>query len=731
MIYKLEIMIKYTTLAMIMMCLANHSKAQDKTYPKISNTATLSAIDTLHGYIIEDPYRRLEDLTDTQVEEWYQAQQTYTEQELSKLSQQSILYKQHKAIYSLSKTDVSFIFPHQESVFYKKASPEHNGEKIMLRDAKGIEETLFSTASYPDSLKASINFLRPSPDGKHVVFGISYQNTEVADLHIIEVDSKTLLDEKIPRNLLSLPEWANNGKGFFYHQLQDTQNPREKWFYSASKYHELNTPYQDDQEIFSYQVIDTLQAIDWPIVYTFKNTDFVLGTVHHGIEPYPTIYVNTSEEGQVEAQGWKLLFDQEDKIGAYVVYDNSLFALQYTNNENGKLVRFILDETGNIINELIINTSQPKIIFENIIRNNDGLYLLSSKYGVDQITRFDLETLEKNTLDLQIQGSVELSNWMYTIKSKMSDKLYFSLESWSDEKAIHCYDHSRQTTYKTDLIEEIEFDGASDISAFITEVEGHDGEMIPMTIIHHKNADLTTPKQAVLDGYGAYGYSIEPGFDAHLIPWLKKGGIVAKAHIRGGGIKGPKWHEAGKLEKKSNGWKDYVSCVEYLIDNNYTDKSKLVAMSGSAGTVSVGKAVIERPDLFSVAILKVGLMNPLRHEFTPNNTNAAEFGTVKDSVQMLAMLETDPYMSIKPDKQYPAMLLTAGTNDPRVTLWQPGKMVARLQDSDTQKLVLMRISDGGGHFASGDESLREKAAIYAFIYEQLDVKLESSTKTIE
>jgi protease II len=35
--------------------------------------------------------------------------------------------------------------------------------------------------------------------------------------------------------------------------------------------------------------------------------------------------------------------------------------------------------------------------------------------------------------------------------------------------------------------------------------------------------------------------------------------------VRGGGEKGINWHEQGKLQKKSNSFKDFVTCAEYLI----------------------------------------------------------------------------------------------------------------------------------------------------------------------
>ena len=110
----------------------------------------------------------------------------------------------------------------------------------------------------------------------------------------------------------------------------------------------------------------------------------------------------------------------------------------------------------------------------------------------------------------------------------------------------------------------------------------------------------------------------------------------------------------------------------------------------------MGRGIIEEPLLFKAGVLQVGILNPLRFEFTPNNTNTTEFGTSTDSLQFLSLLETDPYMHVDKDQSYPGMLITAGMEDPRVVIWQPAKMVARLQSVQNQPPILFRINDNAG-----------------------------------
>lgn len=107
----------------------------------------------------------------------------------------------------------------------------------------------------------------------------------------------------------------------------------------------------------------------------------------------------------------------------------------------------------------------------------------------------------------------------------------------------------------------------------------------------------------------------------------------------------------------------------------------------------------ERPDLFAVAIPKVGCLNPLRAEESPNGpVNVPEFGTVKDSTECMALIEMDAYLHLEDGTNYPATLVTAGMNDPRVIAWQPAKFAARLQTANTSnKPVLFRVDYEAGH----------------------------------
>lgn len=168
-------------------------------------------------------------------------------------------------------------------------------------------------------------------------------------------------------------------------------------------------------------------------------------------------------------------------------------------------------------------------------------------------------------------------------------------------------------------------------------------------------------------------------------------------HVRGGGELGQAWHKAEQKETKPNTWKDGIATAEYIIKEGYTSSSKLSVFGGSAGGIFVGRSITERPDLFVAGAPMVGAMNTVRMEETPNGpVNTPEFGTIKDSDEFKALLEMDSYHHIQNNTKYPAMLITAGINDPRVIAWQPAKFAAKLQAANTSDNPILFLTDFNG-----------------------------------
>jgi prolyl oligopeptidase len=249
---------------------------------------------------------------------------------------------------------------------------------------------------------------------------------------------------------------------------------------------------------------------------------------------------------------------------------------------------------------------------------------------------------------------------------------------------------------------------------------------VPLSIVRRADMKFDGSNPTLAIGYGSYGMTTSVGYRAHSLAWLERGGVIAFAHVRGGGAYGKEWHLAGQKATKPNTWKDFIACCEYLVKKGYTSPGKLAGEGGSAGGILIGRAITERPDLFAAAIIDVGCLDTLRMETTTNGVpNIQEFGSVVTKEGFDALLAMSAYAHVKDGVKYPAVLLAHGMNDPRVEPWESAKMTARLQAATASgKPVLFRVDYQAGHgIGSTKKQHQEKTAdIYAFLLWQLGDK---------
>jgi prolyl oligopeptidase len=224
---------------------------------------------------------------------------------------------------------------------------------------------------------------------------------------------------------------------------------------------------------------------------------------------------------------------------------------------------------------------------------------------------------------------------------------------------------------------------------------------------------------ALLEAYGAYGYSISPFYASSLLPWLDRGGVFAFAHVRGGGERGEAWHLAGMKTTKQHTIDDFVACAQYLIDKQYTSPAHLAIEGTSAGGIAVGGFLTQHPELVAAVLYRVGITDILRSEQRASGAeNAFEYGSVKIEPEFRAMYAISPYAHVQDGFKYPAVMLETGANDPRVTSWMLTKMTARLQAANaSSNPILLRVDFDAGHGIGSNrtQALKLVADEYTFL----------------
>jgi oligopeptidase B len=225
-----------------------------------------------------------------------------------------------------------------------------------------------------------------------------------------------------------------------------------------------------------------------------------------------------------------------------------------------------------------------------------------------------------------------------------------------------------------------------------------------------------------LYGYGSYGNTIDPYFSISRLSLLDRGFVFAIAHVRGSEYMGRKWYDEGKLLKKTNTFKDFITCTKHLISEGYTNTNQTYAYGGSAGGLLMGSVINLEPELYNgviAAVPFVDVLTTMLDETIPLTTGEYdEWGNPNNEEFYNYMLSYSPYDNVKKMK-YPNLLVTTGLYDSQVQYWEPAKWVAKLRELKVgENLLLLKTNMDSGHGgASGRfDALKEVAREYVFLF---------------
>ena len=688
--------------------------------------------ETVFQQKITDDFRFLETDTGSLVKQWIDKENKLYDSVFKEIPfRDAITRKIEKYIYS---SNIRGGFPRvvEKKLFFLRIDIQKNIQKIVYKDslqAKEIE--IFSTEQLTKKDKTySIDFFEPSTDGKYLALGISSNGDEMTEMKVIDVDKNNLLPDLIERATYGFPVWLPNKNAFFYTQLKDVKTDEDintMYENSVVKLHVINTNSINDKIVFSKQKNQNLSLvnIDLSNICAYPSSDKLLASVQRGSTLYTSLYYTSitnslKNNGLDNINNWLNVCNADDKVTVFTLKGNDVYALSFKDNPNGALVKFEI--TNGAIQKHILLEGKEAVL-EDIIQTENALYIKKLKNGISSVLKFDFQTLKFTPIQLPFNGYINLKPFFGVPTSYLASKdLFFSIESWNKEIGIYKYDFNTNQTIKTDLRKQGEFGDMNNIIVEEIEIKGHDGALIPLSIVYQKGLTFNGENPTIMEAYGAYGISINSYFDLSRMAWLNMGGVFAIAHVRGGGEKGDAWYKGGFKKTKANSWKDFISCAEYLIQKKYTSPEKLAAKGESAGGITIGRAITDKPNLFKVAILNVGALNTFRIENTNNTFSVSEFGTVKDSLEFKYLYEMDVYQHIKEGVLYPTLLVTAGLNDARVDWWQPAKAVAQFQKYATQNnnIILFNVNTSG-HFGEPNIA-KEDADIYSFLLWQLHHK---------
>jgi len=692
---------KITLFSLVVLFLASCTTMEKKEEKK-PPVAPVNVVEEIYfGKTVADPYRYMENLQDPAVQDWFKAQADYSRGILNSIPGRQSLIDDMRDFDSRTSSQISRLnITDNNLFFYLKTTPEDETGKLYYREGyEGAETLLYDplTFSSDTSRKYVISAISPSDDGSKVAFEIAEGGSESSILLTMDVKSKELFPEQIDRCWFASPSWLPDGESFLYLRLNSADvHDDNRELNSKTYFHQVGSDPSADKVVFSREKYPDLgiQPEEFPMVFYDKDSQYLYGFAFTVDNRRKAFYAPASEINN-ETINWKPLFVLEDEVYNFETTDKDIYVYTPKNAPNFKVLKTSLANPNLSTAEVVI-PENPEAILTGFELSSDGIYYVLSKNGVEsKVYHQPFNSKKATELELPFTAGVAYVN---TRGFKFND-VWVTIAGWVSD-----YERFRYLADKNEFILEnlssvAEYPEFDNLVAKEVMVKSHDGVMVPLSIIYNEGVERNGNNPVLIFGYGAYGSSMDPFFWPDLLLWTKQGGVLAIAHVRGGGELGEEWHKAGYKTTKPNTWKDLIACSEYLISEKYTSAKKIAIYSASAGGILVGRAMTERPDLFAAVIPEVGCMNTLRGENSPNGpVNIPEFGTSADSLECMALIEMDSYLHLEDGVEYPATLVTAGMNDPRVIAWQPAKFAARLQAANaSDKPILFWADYDAGH----------------------------------
>ncbi|MDQ2719082.1 MAG: prolyl oligopeptidase family serine peptidase [Bacteroidota bacterium] len=686
-----------TTVTSLIILLCSSTSFAQWNYPV---TKVVDSSETYFGVNYKDPYRWLENFKDSAVVTWFKDEANLSNSILNKISGRDELIVEWKMLDKLQPPAIHGRDYENGRIFYRKTMPGENVAKIYYRQGMdGKEILLFDPTTYINGKTLSVQSAMPSYDGKKIIIGYSEGGAEVSTIKVMDVDTKTFLPETIYPSWFGPISWTFDNNSFTYFSQKTADNTsRDFELNTKSKLHKLGTDVKNDIDFFSnesYPGMD-IKPNDLPFASVNKDSkNYIFASLANVRQEYFMYYAPIAQFNEKKIQ-WKVLCKPEDKLVRGMEFiDDKVFAITYNDAKNYKLISTDL-KNPDWQHAKTISEEKNNQTLESITHSRDFLFLTYSDGINTHLFEYNLKTEKTQEIKKPYAGTA----FIFCLDNK-TNNCFVVLTSWN--KPITEFNFNAETdnftpsTFNKPPVYPATY---KDLQTEEVEVKGHDGVMIPLSIIYKKGIKMDGSNVCLMDSYGAYGSSMIPFFNDLENSLAVKGVVIAIPHVRGGSEKGDAWYKAGFKTTKPNTWKDFNSCAEYLIEKSYTSAKKLAGTGTSAGGILISRAITERPDLYAAAICNVGCADAIRMEFAPNGpANIPEFGTVKDSVECRALYEMDGVQHVVAGTKYPAVICVGGWNDPRVIAWEPGKFAAALQNASTSgKPVLMKVNYNNGHF---------------------------------
>jgi len=668
-------------------------------------------IESLWGRNITDDYRYMEALDPSTIA-WMKAQGAYTRSVfdgIKPLAQLKTQVAQFSASFGLIQGYVHF----GARGFYEERAPGSDNFDLMVSDGAGIRKIVDVAAlrAANGGKPLAINYFLASPDGAKVAVGISEGGSEDAAITVYDAASGAKIAGPIDRAQFGATSWSDDSRLLYFIRLQKlaaNAPPSDKYLNATADAWDLKS---EPVPILGASLGHgpAITPVEAPAIAISVGAPVAAALSINGVQNEFAMWLAPAAKVNDPKVTWTKFVTRDDEVTNVDMRGSEIFLLSHKDSPTFKVLSVHAGQALASASTLI--PARADRVIEGIHVGSDALYVLARHGAYSQLLRIPAGSTSIEEVALPFPGHIAEA-----FTDPRAPGVTLQLSSWVVPPTEYVFNPVNKSF--SELKVGVHGDIApSDYVVSDLRAKAADGTMVPLSLIQPKGAK--GPQVTIIEAYGSYGISDLADFSIRRASAMRKGITYGLCHVRGGGELGEQWRLGGKDANKHNTWGDLIACSEYLVARGTTTTPKLFILGGSAGGITMGRSLTERPDLFAGVLDLVPSANTLRAEFTAGGpANIPEFGTITNAAGLANLYEMDTIQHIKKGTQYPAVMITTGLNDPRVAPWEPAKAAAALQASGTSKPVLLRIDEEAGHGIGSTKTQTDALAadVVAFVF---------------
>ncbi|MGI8332511.1 prolyl oligopeptidase family serine peptidase [Actinomadura scrupuli] len=664
-----------------------------------------AASEVLHGTCVPDPYRWLEDAESPETRRWLAAQDALWRDHAATLPARDRLRARAAELAGIGMVTAPMWRGDTSFFLRRTAGQEH--AVLHLAAADGHEQVLVDPMRLDPSGLTTLDAWQPDLEGRRLAYQVSRHGTERSELYVLDIKSGYVVEGPIDRCRYSPLAWLPGGEAFFYVRAAgESLLPQRVYL------HWVGAPAAADVEIFG-------SGRDETTTYGLgisRDGRWLVVSASPGVAPRNDLWLADLSVFPAGEPDLRVVQEGVHARSAFTVGgDGRMYVV--TDREAPRIRLCTGDpERPAVWTDLVPEDPEAVLtdfaVLDGPELGRSVLLVAWMRHSVSEISVHDLATGERLG-DVPLPGA--------GAAGPLSTRLDGAHEAWftySDTVTpgtVWRYDHRTGETTPwarppgSVTVPDVERDQIVCSSA--------DGAPVRVTVLGRAR-EGDRPRPTILYGYGGFGLPVTPTFAADSLAWVEAGGVLAIAHVRGGGEDGANSHRAGMGERKQRVFDDFIAAAEQLVSTGWTTREQLGIWGESNGGLLVGAALTQRPDLFAAAVCSAPLLDMVRYEGSGLGAAwKAEYGSVADPEQFRRLLGYSPYHSVREQVDYPATLFTVFGGDSRVDPFHARKMCAALQWATRGSgPILLRHEGETGHSARpAGRSIELAADMLAFL----------------